>query len=190
MVGSSPAYEESARDPRPNPTLGSGWIVQARPTHSTHATLARIPPSAVGGSFKPGLHTARTRPLPKSHPRQWVDRSSPAYTEHARDLSRNPTHGSGWIVQARPTQSTHATSPEIPPTAVGGSFKPGLHRARTRPSPEFHPRYSGWIVQARPTQSTHATFSRIPPTAVGGSFKPGLRRDCGRLRSSNLNLSR
>src|SRR5262245_27180718 len=35
---------------------------------------------------------------------------------------RNPTHGSGWIVQAQPTTNANGLV-RIPPTAVGGSFK-------------------------------------------------------------------
>ena len=34
----------------------------------------------------------------QSHPRQWVDRSGPAYNERER-IAASPTHGSGWIVQ-------------------------------------------------------------------------------------------
>src|SRR5262249_29263129 len=37
-------------------------------------------------------------------------------------LLRNPTHGSGWIVQAKPTTNANGFL-RIPPTAVGGSFK-------------------------------------------------------------------
>jgi len=37
----------------------------------------------------------------QSHPRQWVDRSGPAYNERER-IAANPTHGSGWIVQVLP----------------------------------------------------------------------------------------
>src|SRR2546426_12694274 len=65
--------------------------------------------------------------LPESHPRQWVDRSSPAYRRRHPRCSPNPTHGSGWIVQVRPTDAGTRDAPRIPPTAVGGSFKSGLH---------------------------------------------------------------
>ena len=34
----------------------------------------------------------------KSHPREWVDGSSPAYNGAMAEFL-NPTHGSGWIVQ-------------------------------------------------------------------------------------------
>jgi hypothetical protein len=42
--------------------------------------------------------------------------------------SANTTHGSGWIVQAQPTPVGRATASRIPPTAVGGLFKPSLKR--------------------------------------------------------------
>src|SRR6185295_17681839 len=107
--------------------------------------LPRIPPTGVGGSFKSSLQTRAARPpsqnpthgsgwivqvqptISESHPREWVDRSSPAYkrgrlarllrilptgvggsfksslqTRAARPPSQNPTHGSGWIVQVQP----------------------------------------------------------------------------------------
>src|SRR5262245_36792725 len=40
----------------------------------------------------------------------------------ARQLFRNPTHGSGWIVQAQPTTNANGFL-RIPPTAVGGSVQ-------------------------------------------------------------------
>src|SRR6185295_3779699 len=47
--------------------------------------------------------------------------------------SRNTTHGSEWIVQARPTDEGRALLPAIPPTAVGGSFKSSLHKVPVLP---------------------------------------------------------
>src|SRR5215510_3498432 len=62
----------------------------------------------------------------ESHPRQWEDRSSPAY----RNASARPLG--------------------IPPTAVGGSFKSSLpQRERTTAGNPTHG--SGWIVQVQPT---------------------------------------
>jgi hypothetical protein len=46
---------------------------------------------------------------------------------------RNPTHGSGWIVQILPT-SKLLRNREIPPTAVGGLFRSCL---RSRDDPEI-----------------------------------------------------
>src|SRR2546426_4562004 len=63
----------------------------------------------------------------ESHPREWVDRSSPAYIERRRRLLR------------------------IPPTGVGGSFKSSLHRTPSTAS--SNPTHgSGWIVQVQPTK--------------------------------------
>ena len=51
----------------------------------------------------------RPDPFLESHPREWVDRSGAAYNGGGPTLSWNPTHGSGWIVQVRPT--TEAARP-------------------------------------------------------------------------------
>ena len=48
---------------------------------------------------------------------------------------------------------------EIPPTAVGGSFRCGLQT------------------------KTGRCFPRIPPTAVGGLFRLNLHEDAGRLKT-------
>ena len=63
--------------------------------------------------------------------------------------------GSGWMVQAQPTQRAPSSLSQIPPTAVG------------------------WIVQAQPTQRAPSSLSQIPPTEVGGWFKLNLHK--GRL---------
>ena len=42
--------------------------------------------------------------VPESHPRQWADCSYSAYTGRPAACFPNPTHGSGWIIQAQPTQ--------------------------------------------------------------------------------------
>src|SRR5882724_9225879 len=103
MDGSKPSYKERRSTASLNTTHGSGWIVQVQPTSN-----------AVDGFFE-------------SHPRKWVDRSSPAYIERRRRLLR------------------------IPPTEVGGSFKSGLHRTPSTAS--SNPTHgSGWIVQVRPTK--------------------------------------
>src|SRR5262245_59407030 len=57
----------------------------------------------------------------QSHPRQWVDVSSSTY-QRSVDQFVNPTHSSGWIVQAQPTGAppdplSNATQ------AASGSFK-------------------------------------------------------------------
>jgi len=85
---------------------------------------------------------------PEYHPRQWVDRSSPTYAAGALVLrSPNTTHGSGWIVQARPTPQ--AAGAPLPNTSHG----------------------SGWIVQARPTPEARwrsAVFPSLSPRAARG----------------------
>src|SRR5262249_58638201 len=78
-----------------NPTHGSGWIVQTQPT-------------------KTGAPH-----FPESHPRQWVDRSNPAYKDGRTRTSLNPTHGSGWIVQVLPVTSETTNSSRSCSTAKG-----------------------------------------------------------------------
>ena len=67
--------------------------------------------------------------VPITHPRHWVDRSSAAYERGGSPLLSNTTHGSGWIVQARPTKGSGSTA--------------SLNTTHG----------SGWIVQARPTKA-------------------------------------
>ena len=69
-----------------------------------HLPLSQNPINAVGGLFKSSLQTKAARLLLESHPRKWVDRSSPAYKTKAARCFPNPTHGSGWIVQVQPTK--------------------------------------------------------------------------------------
>src|SRR5262247_1685119 len=76
-------------------------------------------------------------------------------------ILRNPTHGSGWMLQARPTKEAW-TILSIPPTAVGGSF-----RASLRCGIE-------WRCLGR--RAGYRLYLKHPPTAVGGSFKHGLQR--------------
>src|SRR6266850_502514 len=59
--------------------------------------------SGVGGLFKSCLHRKADPLLSESHPREWVDCSSPAYIGRPIHCFPNPTHGSGWIVQVLPT---------------------------------------------------------------------------------------
>src|SRR5882724_6986630 len=74
--------------------------------------------------------TGETGPkLRESHPREWVDRSGPAYKRRPLACFSNPTHGSGWIVQVQPTNEGRSPASRIPPTGVGGSFKSSLNRS-------------------------------------------------------------
>ena len=69
------------------------------------------------------------------------------------NFSRNTTHGSGWMF--RPCLQRNAReSLEIPPTAVGGSFK-----SRLRPSAAVN------SFQILPPEGR---YLNDPPTAVGG----------------------
>jgi hypothetical protein len=148
----SPTYPERPIDCFPNTTHGRGCVKSPnvsrrgdrkslgpcgkRVTGQIRAvlftTLAIRPTfhtaSAVSGLFKSDLPRKTDRLLPEYHPRQWVDCSSPTYPERPIDCFPNTTHGSGWIVQVRPTQKDRSTASRIPPTAVGGLFKSDLYR--------------------------------------------------------------
>src|SRR5262249_11981519 len=103
-------------------THGSGRMFQARPNREARSTLG-IPPTAVRGCFKLGL-TERRGALWESHPRQREDVSSSA-SQRGAEHSGHPTHGSGWMFQARPTREL-LTTLAIPPTAVGELFRPRI----------------------------------------------------------------
>src|SRR5882724_13088265 len=113
---SGPAYKRRPLACFSNPTHGSGWIVQVQPTNEGRSPASRIPPTGVGGSFKSSLQTKAARLLLESHPREWVDRSSPAYKRRPLACFSNPTHGSGWIVQVQPTDEGRSRASRIPPT--------------------------------------------------------------------------
>jgi hypothetical protein len=111
---------------------------------------SKIPPTAVGGSFKSKLQR-RTNPAPpKSHQRQLVDRSSPNYND-APIQPPPKSHQRQLVDRSSPTynEGTNPTS-RIPPTAVGGWFKSNLQRS-TNPNPQNPTNGSWWIVQVQPT---------------------------------------
>src|SRR5262245_28879891 len=61
----------------------------------------RIPPTAVGGSFKSNLQQGEPTARNPTHGSGWIVQVQPT-TRRPRDSS-NPTHGSGWIIQVQPT---------------------------------------------------------------------------------------
>src|SRR5262245_14129853 len=99
----------------------------------------------------------------KSHPRQWVDVSSSAY-QRSVDHFVNPTHGSGWIVQAEPTGAS--PDPLSDPTqAAGASSKHSRPVASEHSPPTLcDPPQAQMFVPRRFIGKTRT----IPPTAVGG----------------------
>src|SRR6266705_2685519 len=83
-----------------NTTHGSGWIVQVRPTE--------------GGPLSYVL---------EYHPRQWVDRSSPAYKESGSPLclvSLSPRGARGERENRESRAVLYRLALNHPPTAVGG----------------------------------------------------------------------
>src|SRR5262249_58737388 len=86
-------------------------VAISRSTESGCASAFRaIPPTAVGGSFKPSLQRRAHSKIPEFHPRQWVDRSNPAYKDGRTRTSLNSTHGSAWKVQVLPITSETTNS--------------------------------------------------------------------------------
>src|SRR5215471_16671084 len=85
-----------------------------------------IPPTSVGGSFKPNLQRRAHSNFPEFHPRQWVDRSSAAYNQRDHKLLAIVLYG-------------QRLNLKHPPTAVGGipgaatplSCRPGLNKPPT-----------------------------------------------------------
>src|SRR5262245_22192153 len=106
------------------------------------SAFCAIPPTAVGGSFRPSLQRTRTDCC-ESHPRQWVDRSSLAYrTARARTFALAVRHmrlevnaprrpaGCAWTIYPLPGWDLRADRGRSgrlclndPPTAVGGIDK-------------------------------------------------------------------
>src|SRR6266571_2032076 len=78
-----------------------------RRPHGARRDFCAIPPTAVGGSFKHGLQRTPAKSPWESHPRQWVEASSPAYK---REGDRSLFLGAPSV---RPCLND-------PPTAVGG----------------------------------------------------------------------
>src|SRR5262249_5549114 len=81
VVPSSPFYKKSPPAKLPNPTNGSWWFLQVLSTKNRHQPNCRIPPTAVGGSFKSFLQKIATSQHAESHQRQLVVPSSPFYKE-------------------------------------------------------------------------------------------------------------
>src|SRR6266850_7860380 len=121
----SSLQRNGARLASSNTTHGSGWIVQVQPTKEWGSTC-----------------------FFEYHPRQWVDRSSPAYKGMGLDLLLR-----------------------IPPTAVGGSFKSSLQRNGARLASSNTTHGSGWMVQVKPTKEWGSTcfFEYHPRQWVDGS---------------------
>jgi glycine cleavage system H lipoate-binding protein len=119
-----------------NTTHGSGWIVQVQPTEG--GLLASIPeyhPRQWVDRSSPAYKRRRLAPFFEYHPRQWVDRSGAAYRGRtSRFHPRIPTHGSGWIVQVQPTNDGDSTA--------------SLNTTHG----------SGWIVQVQPTNRAGAAL--------------------------------
>src|SRR5215510_7941136 len=78
-----------------------------------------IPPTAVGGSFKPSLQSRAHSNFPESHPRQWVEVSGSAFGRRAR--SRGVCGLAGYRQHLN-----------LPPTAVGGIARKKLTRTQRR----------------------------------------------------------
>src|SRR5262249_27090574 len=128
VVRSDPFYKNAPAS-SPNATNGSWWFVQILST-KTRPLRLRMPPTAVGGSFRSFLQK-RARFVSECHQRQLVVRSDPFY-KNAPASSPNATNGSWWFVQIL---STNCRAPGLrlshgnvrrkdlnyPPTAgVGG----------------------------------------------------------------------
>ncbi len=102
------------------------------------------------------------------HPRHWGIVQAAAFRRRPRPASPNPTHGSAWIVQFLPTEGGRLDPlPQIPPTAVGGSFNSCLHPT-SHPTRFPNPTHgSGWIVQVLATDD--GGLDALPPNPTHAS---------------------
>src|SRR5215472_13872276 len=98
-------------------------VAISRSTESGCASaFGAIPPTAVGGSFKPSLQRRAHSNFPEFHPRQWVEGSSAAYNQRDHRLLAIVLYG-------------QRLNLKHPPTALGGipgaatplSCRPGLN---------------------------------------------------------------
>jgi len=94
-----------------NPTHGSGWIVQVRPTegglsptspNTTHGSRWIVQVRPTEGGLSP------TSPN-TTHGSGWIVQVRPTEGRLSR-ASPNTTHGSGWIVQVQPTRGAYRDS--------------------------------------------------------------------------------
>ena len=111
----------------------------------------------MGGLFGHSLQE-QSRPLSsESHPRQWVDRSSPAYKNSLGDTVPNPT-------PAYKEQSRRLSSESHPRQWVDRS-SPAYKNKSRRHSSESHPSLQ---------EQSRRLSSESPLTAVGGLFEHSL----------------
>src|SRR5882724_7236570 len=85
-----------------NTTHGSGWIVQVQPTDEGFLLLPRIPPTAVGGSFRSCLHQRLANPS-ESHAPNGTRKGMMA---DCRQHLNNPPTAVGGILGSNRTRST------------------------------------------------------------------------------------
>jgi len=119
----------------------------------------------VGGWFRPCLQTKAARCLPEYHPRQWVDRSGPAYRRRPR-----------------------AASPEYHPRQWVDRSSPAYRRRPRAASPEYHPRQ--WVDRSSPAYRgayRDSRFSSAPSVAPQGRAMTKQGGGAGSLCRLDLN---
>jgi hypothetical protein len=88
--------------------------------------------------------------------------------------TKDPTHGSGWIVHVQPTLKGTKKRLRIPPTAVGGWFKSSLHAEARREPLRIPPTAVGGWFKSSLHSKARRNVSESHPLAVGGWFKSSL----------------
>jgi hypothetical protein len=175
------------------PRTAVGGCLQVLPT-SKGPSLSQNPTHGSGWMSSSSAYIKGPEPLPESHPRQWVDvfkfclhqkpRASPRIpptavggclqvlpTSKAPSLSRNPTHGSGWMSSSPPYIKRPEPLPESHPRQWVDSSS-SAYIKRPEPLPESHPRQ--WVdvfkfrLRSQGISMSKRSDLNYPPTAVGG----------------------
>jgi hypothetical protein len=126
--------------------------------------LLRIPPTAVGGSFKSSLQKRRRLDrFFESHPRQWVDRSSPAYKRRRPDRFFE-SHPRQWVDRSSPACKGEPTA------ALYYCLLLSPAARRQRGDEKRGPRCAACRQEFERSTTTVGGF---PPTTVGGIQRSG-----------------
>jgi hypothetical protein len=150
-----------------NTPNGSWWIVQAQHTSEGRVTASRIPPTAVGGLFKPSLK-----------------REPPASLVFVLSI---PSPGEGTEGEGNGNPGVLPRRPDLndPPTAVGGIQRGRRAASLCRPDLNDPPTAVGGIQRGRRAASLCRPHLNDPPTAVGG-IQRSRRAACRVRRASTI----
>jgi hypothetical protein len=155
------------RSPGERP-LTSWWIVHVQPTSRHQVLFPKYPQRHSWGIFHVQPTSLHPRAFPKYPQRQLGDCSRTAYIATPSALSQIPPTAVGGSFKLQP-RSRHPPkcSSQIPPTAVGGSFK--LQPTSRHPQVLFPntPNGSWGIFHVQPTSRHPSAFPKYPQRQLG-----------------------